>query len=126
MMTLLKYLAGPEVLWLLAYFISKPLKRINALHEGSYNQLLESFATWLPAVLLVLSIGLFGIPFAGKKLLLLRIILVAIIGTNFLLNNILNAHTEGGPGVGTVYIVGYGILLVAIPIAVVIKALVFK
>ena len=126
MTILLKYLVGPEVLWLLAYFASKPLKKFNALHEGSYNQILESSATWLPAVLLMLSIGLFGIPFAGKKLLLLRIILVAIIATNFLLENILYAHTKGGPGVGTIYIVAYGILLIAIPVAVVVKSLVFK
>ncbi|HLF62161.1 MAG TPA: hypothetical protein VI603_00305 [Saprospiraceae bacterium] len=104
---ILKYLVGPELLWLLACLWASTFKKANVLHEGHYNQIIENWATFLPVIMLVLSMCLFAIPVIPKKFLLLRIILVAIIGTNFLLEYTLNAHTEGGPGVGTIYIVGY-------------------
>jgi hypothetical protein len=83
-------------------------------------------AQFLPVIMLALTMYLFAFPWLPKKFLLLRIIIAAIIGTNFLLEPILNAHTEGGPGVGMIYMVGYIILFVAIPIAIIFKVLVIK
>ena len=126
MINLLRYLVGPEVIWIAACLWSGTLKGINTTRGGALNQLIASYATYVPALLMILTVALFAIPFAGKKLLLLRIILVGLIGTHFLLQNILNAHTEGGPGVGTIYIVGYLLMPVAIIVSVLVKVFVFK
>jgi len=126
MINMLRYLAGPEVIWIIACLWSGTLKNINAQRSGAYNEIITSYGTYVPALLMLLTVGLFAVPFAGRKLLLLRIILVGLIATHFLMQNILNAHTKGGPGVGTVYIVAYLLALVAIPVAVLLKVFVFK
>jgi len=126
MVTLLKFLVGPEIIWILVCVWTSTFKKANMLKEGIYNQAIDSYATYIPALLLLLTLGLFALPFVTKKWLLLRILLVAFIGTHFLLSNVLNAHTVGGPGVGTIYIVGYILLIIAIPVAILVKYLVFK
>ena len=63
----------------------------------------------VPLILLPLTFGLYYVPAAIKPWLLLRIWIVGLVGGHFVLNKCLMSHSEGGPGVGTAYIVGMGI-----------------
>lgn len=125
-MTFLRYLAGPELIWILAYLWTSTFKRINFAREGHYNKLIENYAMFLPVIMIILTMCLYAFPMIPRKFLMLRIALVAMIGTNFLMENVLNAHTEGGPGVGTIYIVAYGFALFAIPLAIIFKVIFIK
>jgi len=121
MTTILRYLAGPELIWILVCLWTSSFKRINFMREGQYNKLIENYAMFLPVIMIALTMLLYAFPMVPRKFLMLRIALVAFIGTNFLMENVLNAHTEGGPGVGTIFIVAYGFALFAIPVAIVMK-----
>jgi hypothetical protein len=121
MSTVLKYLVGPELIWILACLWASTFKRINFLRDGQYNKLIENYAMFLPVVMIGLTMVLYAFPMVPRKFLMLRIAIVAFIGTNFLMEYVLNAHTEGGPGVGMIYMVAYGFALFAIPVAIVIK-----
>jgi hypothetical protein len=81
---------------------------------------------FLPVIMIGITLCLYSIPFVPRKHLLLRICIAAIIGTHFVLEPVLNAHTEGGPGVGTIYMVGYMLLLIAIPVAIAVKTFLIK
>jgi hypothetical protein len=77
-------------------------------------------------IILVLTMCLYAIPVVPRKFLMLRIVVVALIGANFVLSNILSSHSEGGPGVGTIYIVAYGFLLFALVAAIIVKVIFIK
>ncbi len=126
MISILRYVAGPELIWLLACLGAGYFKRANILREGYYNKFIENYAIWIPIFILTLSMMLFSFPAIPRKYLLLRICIAALIGTHFFLDTFLKAHTEGGPGVGTIYIVGIGLILVAILVAVILKFIFIK
>lgn len=125
-MNILKYLIGPELIWILACIWAGTVKKMNFARDGKYNTLIENWAMILPVIMIAITMLLFAIPVVPRKFLMLRISLVALIGTNFLMENILNAHTKGGPGVGTIYMVAYGFAFFAIVVAIVMKAIFIK
>ena len=68
----------------------------------------------MPLVFLPLTFGLYYVPGVIKAGLLLRIWFVGLVLGHFVLNKSLSVHSEGGPGVGTAYIVGMGIQLLVL------------
>lgn len=125
-MRILRYLFGPELIWIAACILASMFRQLNHVRQGQYNQLIESTATFLPVVVIALTMALYLIPWVPRPYLLLRIILTAIIGTNFLMSQVLSAHTTGGPGVGTIYLVAYVLVCIAVPVAVVLKYVLIK
>lgn len=125
-MAFLKYLIGPELIWIIAAVCAKALQNLQAAKAGQLNQWIEGYSVFLPIVLLALTMCLYAVPVVPKHLLLLRISIAAFIGTHFVIEPILNAHTEGGPGVGTIYMVAYILMIIAIPVAVVAKLIFIK
>lgn len=125
-MAFLKYLIGPELIWIIAAVCAIAVNHLQAAKSGQLNQWIEGYSVFLPVVLLALTMCLYAIPTVPKNLLLLRISIAAFFGTHFLVEPILNAHTEGGPGVGTIYMVAYILMFVAIPVAVVAKLIFIK
>jgi hypothetical protein len=125
-MAILRYLVGPELIWILFCIWAGTLKHLNVAREGHYNKLIESYAQIFPVLVLAVTMVLYAFPWVPRNYLLLRIAIAALIGTHFLLERTLNAHVGGGPGVGMIYLVGYIILLFAIPLALIFKGLVIK
>jgi len=125
-MTFLKYLIGPELIWIIAAVCARAVKNMQAAKAGQLNQWIEGYSVFLPVVILALTMCLYAFHDVPKNLLLLRISITAFFGTHFVIEPILNAHTEGGPGVGTIYMVAYILMFVAIPVAVVAKLIFIK
>jgi hypothetical protein len=88
--------------------------------------MIESYAQIFPVLVVAVTMLLYALPWVPRNYLMLRIVIAALIGTHFLLERVLNAHVGGGPGVGMIYLVGYIILLFAIPLALIFKGLVIK
>ena len=106
------YLIGPELLWVLFYIVVVMI--IKATH--SPLKAMDSFwvntAFIIPLVLIPLTFGLYFIPGVIRPWLLLRIWIVGIIGGHYVLSKSLGAHSEQGPGVGTAYIMGIGLIII--------------
>ena len=107
----LNFLIGPELLWTLFYFIviliikslNSPVKTMDSFWVNT--------AFIVPLILIPLTFGLYYVPGVIRPWLLLRIWIVGIVGGHYVLSKSLSAHSEQGPGVGTAYIMGMGIIL---------------
>ncbi|HUR30715.1 MAG TPA: hypothetical protein VMZ69_04740 [Saprospiraceae bacterium] len=120
----INYLLGPEVLWLVFYMIVFVIIKTSHSPVKSMDSFWVNMAFIVPLVLIPLTFSLYFIPDVIHKWLLLRIWIVGIIGAHYVLSRSLEAHSEGGPGVGTAYIMGMGIvffMLIAGTIFVLIK-----
>ena len=111
---LLNFLLGPELLWIIFYLLVTII--IKATHSPikSMDSFWVNMAFIVPLVLIPLTFGLYFIPGVIHKWLLLRIWVVGIIGGHYVLNRSLEVHSEGGPGVGTAYIMGMGMVFFAL------------
>lgn len=102
----LSFVPGPEVLWLSFYIVVIII--IKATH--SPIKTMDSF--WVntgfivPLIFIPLTFLLYYIPGVTHNWLLLRIWIAGLIGGHFVLSKSLSVHSEGGPGVGTVYMMG--------------------
>lgn len=105
-MKALRYLIGPESLWLLAFIVIRYLGKYNISIQGKYNDTLESMAYWLPLLMVVACMNIYLISIAPKSYLLLRIIIASLIGSHYVFSSCAASHTVGGPGVGMIYVVG--------------------
>ena len=105
------YLFGPELLWLSYYVVVIII--IKATH--SPIKTMDSF--WVntgfivPLILIPLTFLLYYIPGVTHNWLLLRIWIAVLVGGHFVLNKSLSVHSEGGPGVGTVYMMGMAFVI---------------
>ncbi len=121
-MALLKYIIGPEIIWILAAWWAGSFRQVNALRSGSYDAAIENYGMLLAAEITLACITLFLIPVVPRQYLMLRIVVISLIGSHFVLDDIVQAHTKGGPGAGMIYIAGFFLTIVAIGAVAVIKA----
>jgi hypothetical protein len=101
---------------LLIRFTNSPIKSMDGFWVNT--------AFSIPLVLVPLSFGLYWIPASVHKWFLLRMWIVGIIGSHYVLSRSLDAHSEGGPGIGTAYMMGMIIVffvLIACSVFVLIK-----
>ena len=99
-------LIGPELLWCFFYLVVVAVIKMTSSPIKSMDNFWVSTAYLIPLILLPLTFMLYYIPGAFREWMLLRIWIVGILGGHFVLNRSLNAHSEGGPGVGTAYMMG--------------------
>lgn len=103
---LVHFLIGPELLWFFFYLVVLIIVKVTASPVKSMDDFWVSTAYLIPLVLLPLTFLLYYVPGVIKDWMLLRIWIVGILGGHFVLNRSLNARSEGGPGVGTAYMMG--------------------
>src|SRR5688572_20493830 len=106
------YFIGPELLWVIFYIIVGII--IKATHSPikSMDSFWINMAFIVPLILIPMTFALYFIPGVIHNWLLLRIWIVGLVGGHYVLSRSLEAHSEGGPGVGTTYIMGMGIVIV--------------
>jgi hypothetical protein len=104
-------LIGPELLWVFFYMVVLILIKVTASPVKTMDNFWVSTAYLIPLVLIPLTFLLYYIPGVTRDWLLLRIWIVGIIGGHLVLNRSLLAHSEQGPGVGTAYMMGMGLVL---------------
>ena len=113
MARILSYIIGPELIWMLLYGAVTLMAKSNVPPSKSMDNLLESLYLYVPlATLLIFSLWYF--PAADKNWLLLRVWIAGVLGAHFVLDKGLGAHSEQGPGIGTAYILGMGLVFFAL------------
>jgi len=105
---------GPELLWVICYFIVLLVTKVTHSPVKSMDSFWISMAYIIPLFFLPLSFMLYFVPGVLKSWLLLRIWIAGLVGGHFVLSKALLAHSEQGPGVGTAYIMGMGFLFFAL------------
>jgi hypothetical protein len=124
-MKALKYLIGPELIWLLAFIGIKYFGKYNISTHGKYNDLIENMAYLLPLVVVIACMGTYGLSVVPKGYLLIRIIVASIIGSHFVFSHCADSHTAGGPGAGMIYIVGICFTIACLIVADIVKLFFF-
>ena len=109
---LTNYLVGPELLWMFFYLVVVIIIRSSHSPVKSMDSFWVNMSFIVPLVLIPLTFCLYFIPGVVHKWLLLRIWIVGIGGGHYVLSRSLDAHSEGGPGIGTAYIMGMGIVFI--------------
>ncbi|MCC6725826.1 MAG: hypothetical protein IT258_15055 [Saprospiraceae bacterium] len=120
----MKYLLGPELLWLLFYGMAKLIAKANMPPSKRMDSFIESTWFWVPVVCILLSFVLWWLPAVERRWLLPRAWVAGILGGHFVLETIMAAHSTQGPGIGMGYLVGMILvfcLLVAGSVVVLIK-----
>jgi hypothetical protein len=106
----LNFLIGPELLWILFYILVGIVIRSTHSPVKSMDGFWVNTSFIIPLVLIPLTFMLYFIPGVIRPWLILRIWIVGIVGGHYVLNRSLSAHSEQGPGVGTAYIMGMGLI----------------
>ena len=102
---------GPELFWLLAYGVVLAGIKFSGSPVKSMDSTWIAMAYIVPLILVPLSFGFYLLPGITKSWLLTRVLISGLIGSHFVLNRALLAHSNQGPGVGTAYIVGMILVL---------------
>ncbi|MEP6793985.1 MAG: hypothetical protein ABJB16_06645 [Saprospiraceae bacterium] len=108
------YLIGPELLWVFFYMLVVILIKMTHAPIKSMDSFWVNTAFIIPLILIPVTFGLYYIPGVIRPWLLFRIWIVGIIGGHYVLSKSLSAHSEQGPGVGTAYIMGMGIIFIVL------------
>lgn len=120
----MRYLIGPELIWLLAYnIIILPIKMKWTITKGMDN-FIETLWFWMP-VFALLTFALWWIPAVEKNWLLLRVWLTCLVGGLYLFEKITDAYGKTGPGVGTAWMASGMLIVVALLVGTVVVKLKF-
>lgn len=107
----LQFLIGPELLWLCFYLVVLIIIKASGSPVKSMDGFWESTAWIVPLVLIPATFMLYYAPGVVRDWMLLRIWIVGLIGGHYVLGKSLSAYTDQGPGIGTAYIMGMGLLI---------------
>ena len=109
-----RLLLGPECVWAVFYILSLVMIKWTSSPVKSMDRFWLSMTYIVPLILIPLTFALYFVPGVIRNWLLLRIWIAGLIGGHLVLNHCLLAHSEQGPGVGTAYIVGMGLVFVVL------------
>ncbi|MBK9256684.1 MAG: hypothetical protein IPM42_14445 [Saprospiraceae bacterium] len=112
-MKIFKILLGPELCWLILYALSYLLALANKKYNFVYDGIIENAWFYVPLIS-TLIFGLYWIPIVEKNWLLLRIWVVGIIMGHVVLETILKAYSNQGPGIGMGYLAGILLLFMTL------------
>lgn len=99
-------IVGPELYWVLIYVLIVILIKTTNAPIKYMDDWWSRLGFIVPFLLIPLSFSLYWVLFIPKKLLLLRLIVCGILGSHFVLDKGINAHTEQNSGTGTIYLMG--------------------
>lgn len=106
-----QFLVGPELLWLGFYLIVLVIIKVSGSPVKSMDGFWESTAWIVPLVLIPVTFMLYYAPGVIRDWMLLRIWVVGLVGGHYVLSKSMASYTEQGPGIGTAYIMGMGLLI---------------
>lgn len=109
----MRYLIGPELLWLVVYAIATLVAKANVPPSKTLDNFIENCWLYIP-LLAGLTFALWWIPPAGKNGLLLRVWIACLVGGLMSLDKVMGAYSQQGPGIGTAYILGAIVLFVVL------------
>ena len=101
----MKYLIGPETIWILIYLLARLITKNDILPPKSLDALIVNSWYWVP-LLTVLTFTLYWIPYASNDWLILRIWIVSLIFGHLTLEHLTSSYSQQGPGIGTTYLAG--------------------
>lgn len=101
----MKYVLGPETIWLLIYLIARLITKNDILSPKSLDALIVNCWYWVPLVT-ILTFTLYWIPYASNNWLIPRIWIVSLVFGHFTLELLTSSYSQQGPGIGTTYIAG--------------------
>lgn len=101
----MKYLWGPELLWLVFYGLARIVFKMNKAPNYPFDFFTERCWFWVP-VLVLCTFSLYWAPFIEKNWLLLRIWFMGIFLGHLVLDTLIKANSSQGPGAGMGYLVG--------------------
>ena len=101
----MKYLLGPEMIWLLLYASAVNITKSQILPPKTLDEFIANSWYWVPLIVL-LSFSIYWMPFVGKNLLMLRVWVICLVFGHLLLEHLTSAYSQQGPGIGTTYIAG--------------------
>ena len=107
----LRFLPGPELLWLIVYIIVALMARANMPPTKAMNNALINLSYVIPFIVVPLTFALYFIPGVERSWLLARILIAGLFAAHWTLEKGLSAHGEQGPGVGTAYMMGMAFVL---------------
>jgi hypothetical protein len=100
-----RYIIGPEMLWLIIYVFARMFSKLNKAPDHTLDNFIEQCWFWVP-VLVLSTFGLYWISGVEKNWLLLRIWIVGIIMGHLVLETVMKAYSNQGPGIGMGYLAG--------------------
>ena len=107
----MRYLIGPEVLWLVYYGAATLLVRFGNPHSKPLSYFIQTSWFWIPVLALPL-FSLWWFPEVNKDWLLLRVWVASILGGHYTLYKIINASPIQNSGTGMGYLAGMIFLIV--------------
>lgn len=109
----MRYIASPEFFWFLFYLVARLTARLNRDKAGELDSVIENAWFYVP-LFVMLTFSLYWIPAAPKTWLLLRIWLTGILMGHVVLNTLMTAYSEQGPGIGMGYLAGILFILIVL------------
>lgn len=122
-MKILKIMLGPELCWIILYVLSICLAWTNKKSTYAYDGIIENAWFYIPVVS-ALIFGLYWMPLIEKNWLLTRIWISGIIMGHLVLETILKAYSNQGPGIGMGYLVGMLFLFIILVVGSIVVKLV--
>lgn len=110
---MIRFILGPELFWLIAYWIAVFLAAKNKSPNHTFDSMIEQSWFWVP-VLAFLSFGLFWVQIVETKWLMGRIWLSGLLACHFILELLTEAYSDQGPGIGMTYLVGMIFVFIAL------------
>ncbi len=101
----MRYLIGPELLWLLLYGAATLVARANVPPTKAMDDFIEKCWFYVPLLVLA-TYALWWVPMVEKNWLLLRVWVACIVGGHLVLEKVMNAYSTQGPGIGMGYLAG--------------------
>ncbi|MBI1226530.1 MAG: hypothetical protein GC192_14950 [Bacteroidetes bacterium] len=101
----MRYLIGPELLWMLAFGAAKLIANANVPPTKGMDDFIEKCYFYVP-LLVIFCFAMWWLPSVEKKYLLPRVWVASLMGGHFVLEKILAAYSNQGPGISMGYLVG--------------------
>ncbi len=109
----MKYLLGPETIWILIYFSTRILTKTHILPNKLLDTIILNCWYWVP-LMTILLFALYWTPFSSHQWLLARIWIVSLVFGHLTLEHLTSSYVQQGPGIGTTYIARMLLLFVGL------------
>lgn len=109
----MKYILGPEIIWILLLGISILIARSNTAPDFPMDDFIDK-SWFLIALCGLMTYSLYFFPFVHKNFLFLRIWVICIFAGHHILETLTSAYSQQGPGIGMGYLAGMLFMIIAL------------